>query len=208
MEDVLDLYKQPYDPNRPLVCMDETSKQLVSEVIAPLSATPGRLERYDYEYERQGVANLFIFFEPLGGRRHIQVTDQRTKRDWAYFIKELIDIHYPEAELIRLVLDNLNTHVPGALYETFEPQEARRILEKIEFHYTPKHGSWLNMAEIELSALTRQCLDRRIADKEFLSTEVSAWETERNEKVVVVNWQFTTEDARIKLKRLYPSIQC
>jgi hypothetical protein len=208
MEDVLDLYKQPYDPNRPLVCMDETSKQLVSEVIAPLSATPGRLERYDYEYERQGVANLFIFFEPLGGRRHIQVTDQRTKRDWAYFIKELIDIHYPEAELIRLVLDNLNTHVPGALYETFEPQEARRILEKIEFHYTPKHGSWLNMAEIELSALTRQCLDRRIADKELLSTEVSAWETERNEKVVVVNWQFTTEDARIKLKRLYPSIQC
>jgi hypothetical protein len=208
MEDVLDLYKQPYDPNRPLVCMDETSKQLVSEVIAPLSATPGRLERYDYEYERQGVANLFIFFEPLGGRRHIQVTDQRTKRDWAYFIKELIDIHYPEAELIRLVLDNLNTHVPGALYETFEPQEARRILEKIEFHYTPKHGSWLNMAEIELSALTRQCLDRRIADKELLSTEVSAWETERNEKVVVVNWRFTTEDARIKLKRLYPSIQC
>jgi len=208
MEDLLDLYTRPYDPRRPLVCMDEISKQLVSEVKAALPAVPGRMERYDYEYARHGVANLFICFEPLIGRRHLKVTARRTKHDWAWFIKELVDEHYPEAERIVLVLDNLNTHVPGALYETFAPHEAKRILDRIEFHYTPKHGSWLNMAEIELSVLSRQCLDRRIEDVTILIREVSAWETQRNEKAVIIDWRFTTDDARIKLKRLYPSILC
>ena len=206
MENVLDLYHQPYDPKRPQVCMDETSKQLVSEVIQPIPASPGQAERYDYEYERQGVANLFILFEPLTGRRYLKVTERRTKQDWALLMKELVDVHYPEAETIRLVLDNLNTHVPSSLYETFQPAEAKRILDKLEFHYTPKHGSWLNMAEIEFSILSRQCLDRRIGDQQTLIREVTAWQNNRNHKAAKMDWRFTTADARIKLKKLYPSI--
>ena len=206
MEDVLDLYKQPYDPKHPQVCMDETSKQLVSEVMQPLLMKPGQSEKYAYEYERQGVANLFILFEPLRGWREVKVTERRTRKDWALLMKELVDVHYPLAETIRLVIDNLNTHVAGALYETFDPEEAKRILDKLEFHYTPKHGSWLNMAEIEFSVLSRQCLDQRIGDQATLIRQVSAWQKERNEKWVKMEWRFTTADARIKLKRLYPSI--
>jgi len=207
MENILDLYHQPYDPKRPQVCMDETSKQLISEVNQPIPASPGKVERIDYEYERQGVANLFILFEPLRGWRDLKVTDRRTKQDWAFLMKELVDVHYPEAEIIRLVLDNLNTHVPSSLYETFQPAEAKRILDKIEFHYTPKHGSWLNMAEIEFSVLSRQCLDRRIGDQQTLMREVTAWQKDRNNKSTKMDWRFTTADARIKLKKLYPSIQ-
>ncbi len=207
MENILDLYHQPYDPKRPQVCMDETSKQLISEVNQPIPASPGKVERIDYEYERQGVANLFILFEPLRGWRDLKVTDRRTKQDWAFLMKELVDVHYPEAEIIRLVLDNLNTHVPSSLYETFQPDEAKRILDKIEFHYTPKHGSWLNMAEIEFSVLSRQCLDRRIGDQQTLMREVTAWQKDRNNKSAKMDWRFTTADARIKLKKRYPSIQ-
>jgi transposase len=207
MEHVLDLYHQPYDPNHPQVCMDETSKQLVSEVAQPIPVEPGHPARFDYEYERQGVANLFILFEPLRGWRTIKVTERRTRRDWALLMKELVDVHYPLAESIRLVMDNLNTHIAGALYETFEPLEAKRILDKIEFHYTPKHGSWLNMAEIELSVLSRQCLDQRIGDRERLVHEIEAWQKERNDQSHKMDWRFTTTDARIKLKRLYPSIK-
>lgn len=207
MEDVLDIYQLPYDPKHPQVCMDEASKQLVSEVIQPIPAKMGQPEIYDYEYERQGVANLFVLFEPLRGWREIKITERRTKQDWACLIKELVDVHYPEAETIRLVMDNLNTHVPSSLYETFQPAEAKRILSKLEIHYTPKHGSWLNMAEIELSVLSRQCLDRRIPDALTLTKEVSAWQKDRNNKGTTMNWRFTTADARIKLKKLYPSIQ-
>jgi len=186
--------------------MDETSKQLVSEVNQPIPASPGQVERYDYEYERQGVSNLFMLFEPLAGWRHVKVTERRTKQDWAWLMKDLVDVHYPDAEIIRLVMDNLNTHVASSLYETFEPAEAKRILDKLEFHYTPKHGSWLNMAEIEFSVLSRQCLDRRIPDRNTLSKEVAAWEKNRNAKANKMDWRFTTTDARVKLKRLYPSI--
>jgi hypothetical protein len=206
MEDVLDIYQLPYDPKHPQVCMDEASKQLVSEVIQPIPAKIGQPEIYDYEYERKGVANLFVLFEPLRGWREIKITERRTKKDWAWLIKELVDVHYPEAETIRLVMDNLNTHVPSSLYETFQPAEAKRILDKLEIHYTPKHGSWLNMAEIELSVLSRQCLDRRIPDALTLSNEVNAWQKDRNNKGTTMNWRFTTADARIKLKKLYPSI--
>jgi len=206
MEEVLDVYKLAYDPKYPQVCMDETSKQLVSEVAQPIPAQPGQAERFDYEYERQGVSNLFLLFEPLRGWRHIEVTERRTKQDWAQLMKDLVDIHYPDAEKIRLVMDNLNTHMASSLYETFEPAEAKRILNKLEFHYTPKHGSWLNMAEIEFSVLSRQCLDRRIGEKATLVTEIAAWEKERNEQWIKMEWRFTTEDARIKLKKLYPSI--
>jgi hypothetical protein len=206
MEHVLDLYRQPYDPQHPQVCMDETSKQLVSEVAQPIPVEPGHPARFDYEYERQGVANLFILFEPLRGWRSIKVTERRTRRDWALLMKELVDVHYPLADNIRLVMDNLNTHIAGALYETFEPMEAKRILDKIEFHYTPKHGSWLNMAEIELSVLSRQCLDQRIGERETLVHEIDAWQKERNDPSHKMDWRFTTADARIKLKRLYPSI--
>jgi transposase len=208
MEDVLAVYQRPYDPLRPQVCMDETSKQLVSEVTPPLPLGPGQVERVDYEYERQGVANLFLVSEPLTGQRHVQVTARRTKQDWAYLMKALVDVWYPWAITIVLVMDNLNTHVAAALYETFAPAEARRILEKLEIHYTPKHGSWLNMAEIEFSILGRQCLDRRIESQEALLREVIAWEQERNEKSIRVDWRFTSKDARIKLKHLYPSIVC
>jgi hypothetical protein len=207
MEDVLDLYHQPYDPRQPLVCLDETSKQLVGETRRPLPAAPGRAERYDYEYERNGVCNLFMFFAPLEGWRHVQVTDRRTKVDWANCMRDLVDVYFPHALLIRVVQDQLNTHNPAALYEVFEPQEAKRILDRLEFHYTPKHGSWLNMAEIELSVLSRPCLDQRIPEKIALEHEVLAWEQPRNSRGTTVDWRFTTTDARIKLKRLYPSIQ-
>jgi hypothetical protein len=205
MEDVLALYHEPYDPLYPMVCFDETSKQLIKETRIPLPTGPGQVQRYDYEYERNGVRNLFLFFEPLASRRHVKVTPRRTKKDWAWCMKQLADEFYPDAVCIRVVLDNLNTHNPAALYEVFEPAEARRLLDRLEFHYTPKHGSWLNMAEIEFSVLTRQCLDRRIPDATVLCQEVDAWESERNTNATQVNWRFTTENARIKLKRLYPS---
>ncbi len=206
MEEVLDVYERPYDPRFPQVCMDETSKQLVGETRVPIPAAPGRVARVDYEYERHGVRNLFLFVEPLAGRRHVQVTERRTKRDWARAIRDLVEVHYPHATRIVLVLDNLNTHVGAALYDTFPPAEARRLLERLELHYTPKHGSWLNMAEIELSALSRQCLDRRIPDHDTLVQEVAAWERARNDRHSTITWRFTTADARIKLTHLYPSI--
>lgn len=206
MEDVLDVYHRPYDPHCPQVCMDETSKQLVGETRTPLPARPGRPVRIDYEYVRHGVRNLFLWVEPLAGRRHVQVTERRTKQDWARFIHDLVDVHYPNAERVVLVLDNLNTHVAGALYETFPPVEARRILGRLELHYTPTHGSWLNMAEIELSVLAQQCLDRRIQNADTLAMEVAAWETARNARQTTIDWRFTTADARIRLKRLYPSL--
>ena len=204
MEDVLDLYHQPYDPQHPMVCMDETSKQLVAHTRRSIPAKPGRPERYDYEYERNGVANLFMFFEPLGGVRHVKVTERRTKADWAECMAELVDIHYPKAQVIEVVLDNLNTHNPAALYEVYEPAKARRILRRLRFHYTPKHGSWLNMAEIELSAMSRQCLSGRIPDSDTLIGQVAAWEQSRNDVELKMDWRFTSSDARIKLKRLYP----
>jgi hypothetical protein len=205
MEDVLEVYKRSYSSANPLVCIDETSKQLVKEVRTPLPGKPGEPEKYDSEYERNGVSNLFMIFAPLEGWRHVKVTDRRTKVDWANCIKELVDIHFPCAEKITLVMDNLNTHKPSSLYEAFHPDEAMRILKKLEIHYTPKHGSWLDIAEIELSVLTSQCLDRRIPDQQTLKSEVAAWEKSRNKDSVKVNWRFTTEDARIKLKKLYPS---
>lgn len=206
MEEVLDLYEKPYASHHPLLCMDETSKQLMGDARPPLPPQPGQIARQDYEYERQGVCNLFIWFDPLQCRRHVQVTDQRTAVDWAHFMKDLAAAHYPDAEKMVVVLDNLNTHGPGSFYEAFPPAEAKRLVARFEFHYTPKHGSWLNMAEIELSALSRMCLDRRIPDKDALIREVYAWERERNAKSVTVEWRFTTDDARIKLKKLYPTI--
>lgn len=207
MEDILDLYHQPYDPRYPLVCFDETSKQLIAHKRLPQAAQPGQVARYDYEYKRNGVRNLFMFFEPLQGWRHVKVTQHRTKRDWALCMRQLVDEFYPQAIKVRVVQDQLNTDNPAALYEVFAPAEAKRILDRLEFHYTPVHASWLNMAEIEFSALSRQCLDRRIAEADILLREVAVWETERNERQVSVDWQFTTADARIKLKRLYPSYQ-
>ena len=206
MEDVLEVYHRPYDERYPQVCMDESSKQQVLEVTAPLAAAPGQAVRYDTEYERNGVSNLFLFFEPLRGWRHVEVTDQRTARDWAHQIQQLVDVHYPEAERIVLVMDNLNTHSPASLYKAFPPEEARRLLERLEIHYTPKHGSWLNMAEIEFSILSKQCLDRRIPDQPTLKREAEAWEQQRNAAGSAMEWRFTTEDARIKLKRLYPTL--
>jgi hypothetical protein len=206
MEDVLDVYRRPYDPRCPNICLDETSKQLLADVRAGQAMKPGRVAREDYEYERHGVANLFLWCEPLTGRRHVEVTDRRTKEDWARVVKDLVDSHYPDAERIVLVMDNLNIHTPAALYEAFEPAEAKRIADKLEIHHTPKHGSWLDIAEIELSALARQCLDRRIPDQDTLIKEVAAWEQERNAAQVTVDWQFTTADARVKLKHLYPSV--
>jgi len=206
MEDVLEVYQRPYSEEYPQVCFDETSKQQVKETRLPLPVEAGHPARYDYEYERNGVSNLFMMFAPLEGWRHVKVTDHRTCIDWAYCIKELVDIHFPNAEKIGLVLDNLNTHLPASLYKAFLPEEARRILDRLEFHYTPKHGSWLNMAEIELSILQRQCLNRRIPDQDSLKREVEAWEATRNANEAKVDWRFTTQDARIKLKKLYPSI--
>ena len=206
MEDVLDVYKRPADPAKPIVGFDETPVQLVSETRQPLPMQPGQPERYDYEYRREGVANLFMFFAPLQNWRHVKVTDRRTKADWAECMRDLVDVYFPEARVITVVQDQLNTHNPAALYEVFPPAEAKRILDRLEFHFTPKHGSWLNVAEIELSVLSRQCLDQRIPDQIILAQETAAWETERNASGATVNWRFTTEDARIKLKRLYPSI--
>jgi transposase len=206
MEEVLDLYEEPYDPKRPKVNFDETSKQLTEEIRQTLPPAPGQAQRFDYEYKRNGTRNLFIFCEPQAGWRHIEVTEHRTKNDFAHQMKWLVDYGYPEAEVIRVVMDNLNTHTKASLYETFEPAEARRILKKLEFHYTPKHGSWLNQAEIELSVLMRQCLDQRIPDEESLKREVKAYEDRRNQARATIDWQFTSTDARIKLHRLYPSI--
>ncbi len=205
MEDVLDVYERPSDARVPVVCMDETSKQLIGETRMPVPRQPGQPQRYDYEYVRTGVANLFLFVEPLRGWRHVEVTERRTAQDWATMMRWLLDEVYPEAERVVVVLDNLNTHVGGALYETFPPEEAHRLLERLELHYTPKHGSWLNMAEIEFSVLGRQCLDRRIADRATLVEEVAAWQTARNHRHSTISWRFTTADARIKLRRLYPS---
>ncbi len=207
MEDVLDTYQRSYDENEVLVCMDETSKQLVNETRAPRSAAPGKVAEYDYEYERNGVSSLFMLFAPLDGWRRVEVRERRTKVDWAHVVKRLVDEDYADRERIVLVMDNLNTHKLSSLYEAFEPSEARRIAERLELHYTPKHGSWLNMAEIELGVLARQCLERRISDRRVLSREVKAWQKDRNREAVRVNWRFTTEDAHIRLKSLYPSIQ-
>jgi len=206
MEDVLDIYTQPTDPRRPLVCFDESPEQLVSETRQPLPLTPGKPQRYDYEYRREGVANVFMFFAPLQNWREVKITARRTKADWAECMRQLVDVHFPDAESITVVQDQLNTHRPSALYEVFAPAEAKRILDRLEFHWTPKHGSWLNMAEIELSVLNRQCLDRCIPDKATLAEETAAWAARRNSAAATVNWRFTTADARIKLKRLYPSI--
>jgi hypothetical protein len=207
MEDVLEVYKRPYDPERPVVCIDEMPKQLLADLHEPLPIQPGQPERSDYEYKRNGVADLFMICEPLAGKRYIKITDQRRRVEWAEVMRIVSDELYPEAKKIVVVLDNLNTHVLAAFYLAFEPSEARRLVERFELHYTPKHGSWLNMAEIELSAIVRQCLDRRIPDKDTLIQEVMAWEIQRNSEVVKVHWQFTTADARVKLKSLYPKIQ-
>lgn len=205
MEDVLDLYALPYDSRYPLVCFDECPYQLVSEVRQPLPAQPGKPQCYDYEYKREGTCNLFMFFAPHEGWRHVEVTDQRTKVDFAYCMQALVDGSFPEAEMIQVVFDNLNTHTPAALYETFPAAEARRILQRLDCHYTPKHGSWLNMAEIELSVLARQCLRRRLPDKETVRQEIGTWEAQRNAAKATVQWQFSTQDARVKLSRLYPA---
>jgi transposase len=208
MEDVLDVYRRPYDPKRPVIAMDEVPKQLVAELRRPIPARPGRSRRVDYEYKRNGTANIFILFEPLVGRRQVKVTRRRTKVDWAHLIRELVDVHHPEAQSIVLVMDNLNTHSKASLYEAFEPKEAKRIADKLEIHYTPKHGSWLNVAECELSILSRQCLDRRIPDIETLRSEVETWQQQRDGEARPVDWHFTVEDARIRLRSLYPSLQC
>ncbi len=207
MEDVLEVYQRPHDPQRPLVCLDEQSKQLIKETRRPVAAAPGRVERRDYEYERNGTANLFMLFAPLEGWRHVKVTERRTKVDFAAVIRDLVDVHFPAAEKIVLVLDNLNTHKLSSRYEAFSPAEARRLIEKLEIHDTPKHGSWLDMAETELSILTKQCLNRRIPDADTLIRQVAAWESARNAAHARIDWRFTTAQARIKLKRLYPSIQ-
>ena len=206
MEDVLDVYERPYDPRFPQVCFDESSTQLIGEVRTPLPAAPGEPPRQDYEYVRNGVANLFMVTEPLAGKRVVTVTDRRTAIDFAHVIRDLVDVRYPEAERIVLVMDNLNTHMPASLYKAFAPVEAKRLADKLEIHYTPKHGSWLNMAETELSVLSSQCLDRRIPDRDTLVREVGAWMHDRNVDQSTIDWRFTTADSRIKLKRLYPAI--
>lgn len=206
MEKVLEVYKRPYDPLRPVVCMDESPKQLTGDARPPLKARPGSEEKYDYEYVRLGVCNVFMANEPLAGNRFVKITKQKTKQDWAVYIEEIAE-QYKNVEKITLVMDNLGTHKPGALYEVFSPQKAKAIWDRFEFVYTPKHGSWLNMAEIELNVLMHQCLDRRIDTVEKVRDEAKAWETSRNNKNAKVNWQFTTTDARIKLKRLYPTLE-
>jgi transposase len=207
MEDVIEVYHRPYDAARPQVCVDEGGKQLIGDVREPLPVRRGSPAKQDSEYARHGTANLFMAFEPLAGRRVVEVTERRTAVDFARFLKRLVDEVYPAAERVVLVTDNLNTHGPGSLYEAFDPAEARRLAERLEWHYTPKHGSWLNMAEIELSVLARQCLDRRIPDREALAGEVAAWERGRNAAMVGAAWQFTTADARVRLKKLYPTNQ-
>lgn len=205
MEDVLDLYAEPYIRQFPVVCFDERPYQLIGETRQPLPIEPGQPMRYDYEYQRNGTCNLFTYFQPLAGWRHIVVTEQRTRHDFARRMQELVDVHFPNAEIIRVVLDNLNIHTPAALYEVFEPAEARRLVRRLDFHYTPKHGSWLNMVEVEIAVLSSGCLDRRIPDLEMLCREIAAWEAERNARKATVNWQFNTTNARTKLKRIYPS---
>lgn len=206
MEDVLDVYHIPYDPEFPVVCMDESSKQLIGEVHDPIAHAPGHGQLVDHEYVRNGVAQLFVEVEPLAGRRHVEVTETRTRRDWAKFIKAMLEERYPRATKVRLVMDNLNTHAIASLYATFPPQEARRLAERLEIHYTPKHGSWLNIAEIELSALGAQCLNRRIPDMDTMRQQLLACQNDRNQRGAPINWQFKTEDARIKLSRLYPKL--
>jgi hypothetical protein len=205
MEKVLDIYKRPFDPINPVVCMDESPKQLIAETIIPIPASPGQPEKHDYEYKRCGMCNVFMACEPLAGNRMTKVTERKTRQDWAFFMQEIAQ-RYENAEKITIVLDNLNTHEMGSFYETFQPEEAKTLCDKFEFVYTPKHGSWLNMAEIELNVLTGQCLDRRMDNIEFVRKEVTAWEKNRNNKNAKVNWQFTTENARIKLSRLYPTL--
>ena len=205
MEDVLEVYSRPYDPKNPVICMDEMHKQCIEEVRKPIPTSPGCSERYDSEYIKNGGINIFLASEPLKGHRIISVTDRRTKLDWAYFIKDLVD-EYSEVDKLVLVMDNLNTHNPGSLYEAFEPEEARRLIDKLEIHHTPKHGSWLNVAEIELSVLSRQCLNRRIPDKETYEQEIKKWNNDRNHQQIGVEWHFTTKEARSKLKRLYPKV--
>lgn len=204
MEDVLQVYSLPIDPRFPVVCMDESSKQLVGEVHAPIALAPGHGQILDHEYVRHGVATLFVEVEPLAGRRHVEVTERRTRQDWAHFVKGMLDERYPEAVQVRLVMDNLNTHGIASLYETFPPAEARRLADRLDIHYTPRHGSWLNIAEIELSALNAQCLDRRIPTLQDMRREITAWQSSRNHRGAPINWRFTTHDARIKLFRLYP----
>jgi hypothetical protein len=207
MEDVLDVYARRRDRCRPLVCFDESNKEQHRELVEPLPVAPGQPARSESTYERNGVSNMFMFFAPLENWRHVKVTDQRTARDWAQCMKELVDVHFPDAEKIVVVQDNLNTHTPAALYAAFAPEEAKRIWDRLELHYTPKHGSWLNMAEIELSVLSRQCLDRRIPDQETLQRETAAWVERRNTAKATIDWQFTTADARVKLKKLYPTLK-
>ncbi len=206
MEDTLDIYTRPYDEDYPVVCFDESSKQHLKEKREVIKISKGKCERYDYEYKRNGVSNIFMMFEPLSGWRHVKVTDHHKSVDWADCMKELVDVHFPNAKKITLVEDNLNTHDPSSLYKRFKPSEAKRIWDKIDFHYTPKHGSWLNMAEIEFSVLFRECLNRRIPNQESLKNEILCWEVKRNQKSIKVDWQFRTSDARIKLKKLYPTI--
>lgn len=206
MEDVLEVYHLPYDACYPLVCMDESSKQLVGEVHEPIPCKPGKPKRVDDEYVRKGVVQIFMEVEPLAGKRHVTITERRTRKDWAWQIKQMLDERYPNATQVRMVMDNLNTHNIASLYETFEPQEARRLANRLDIHYTPKHGSWLNMAEIEFSALKGQCLNRRIPDMATMQAEVAAWENDRNNSIRKIDWQFTAADARIKLKRLYPKL--
>ncbi len=206
MEDVLEVYHRPHDPERPVVCVDETSKQLIAETRLPIQAKPGQQRRIDYEYRRNGTANLFMMFAPLDGWRHVKVTDRHAAIDYAHLLKDLSDTHFPKASKIVLVQDNLSTHKPASLYQAFPAEEARRLVTRFEWHYTPKHGSWLDLAESELSVLSRQCLDRRIPDKDSLITEVTAWQNDRNVKHAKADWHFTTADARIKLKKLYPTL--
>lgn len=206
MEDVLEVYHLPHDPEYPMVCMDESSKQMIGEVREPIPCAPGRPVRMDDEYVRNGVAEIFMEVEPLAGKRHVAITERRTRKDWALQIKEMLDERYPDAIKVRLVMDNLNTHNIASLYETFEPMEARRLAERLDIHYTPKHGSWLNMAEIELSVLKGQCLNSRIPDMKTMQVQVAAWEKKRNNSSKKIKWQFTTSAARIKLKRLYPQL--
>jgi len=206
MENILEVYQRSYDETHPLICRDESSKQHLKETRQPIPAKPGSVEKYDTEYERNGVSSLFLFFEPLEGRRHVAVTNQRTAIDWAQQIRHLVDVIHPRAERISLVMDNLNTHAGASLYKAFPPEEARRLLDKLDIHYTPKHGRWLNMAEIELSILSRQCLDRRIPDQDALKTEIATWQKHRNASGRPMEWRFTNEDARVKLKMLYPTL--
>lgn len=205
MEDVLAVYCRPCDARCPVVCLDETSRQLIGEVCEPIALKPGKAARYEYEYVRHGVAQIFLEVEPLTGRRHVEVSERRTRQDWARWIRAMLVRRYPQAERVVLVMDNLNTHGLASLYETFSPREARELAERLEIHYTPKHGSWLNMAEIELSVLSAQCLNRRLADMATMQDEIAAWQRSRNHRQGKINWQFTTSDARIKLKRLYPT---